>query len=420
MRKATLYICYYTVTEPLVQTQVIPYLVELTQRGMDVRLLSFEPRGISPQKLAQSGQALQGCGIAWHHLRYHSRPSLLAALYDIGVGTITAAWLCVTHNIRIIHARSHVPAAVGLILKRMLGIRLIFDMRGLLADEYVDAGRWSNDSVKFRLTKRMEAASLDRADALVMLTRRIKEELTATRPHLRNRTRDIEVIPCCIDAKKFAIPQRDRQAYRRLRGWSGRRVLVYAGKLGGWYLTQEMIDFFAAVHRVDDRYFLQVLTQGDQEMIGALLIAAGLPHEDFDVRCVSPDDLPLILAACDAGVSFIKPSYSKIASSPTKVGEYLGAGLPVITNSGIGDCDDMFRDPRLGVVISEFTRAEYRRAALRLSQMLEDPSGADYRRCYALAKLSIQNVGGPRYAAVYDRLLGLAVRVPGVSTPAES
>ena len=44
------------------------------------------------------------------------------------------------HRLDAIHARSHVPAATGLIVRRLTGCRLIFDIRGLLADEYVDAG----------------------------------------------------------------------------------------------------------------------------------------------------------------------------------------------------------------------------------------------------------------------------------------
>ena len=37
---------------------------------------------------------------------------------------------------------------------------------------------------------------------------------------------------------------------------------------------------------------------------------------------------------------FIKKSPSKIFSSPTKVGESLGCGVPIVYNEGIGDLDD--------------------------------------------------------------------------------
>jgi len=406
MRKAALYICYYTVTEPLVQTQVLPYLVELTGRGLDVTLLSFEPREISRQELDHSAKEIASHGIRWHHLRYHRRPSLIATLYDVVVGTLTAACICLRLNIRIVHARSHVAAAIGLSLKRILGIRLIFDMRGLLADEYADAGHWSKNSIKYRLTKRLETAFLNQADQVVVLTRRIQEELASTLPGFRKRLSTTMVIPCCIDPDRFAAQAPGRESLRAARGWSDRKVIVYAGKLGGWYMTREMIDFFAAARAVDIRFFFQVLTQGDPQFVESSLLESGVPHQDFDVRYVSSAGMPDVLAACDAGISFIRPCYSKLASSPTKVGEYLGVGLPVITTAAIGDCDAIFSDPRLGVVISAFDEPGYRRAALMLSEILEDPSGRHYRRHYAAAELSIQSVAGPRYAAVYDQLLG--------------
>ena len=68
---------------------------------------------------------------------------------------------------------------MALLLKRFLGCRFLFDLRGLMAEEYLDARRWTEDDVKFRLTKRIERVFFREADALVGLTHRIKADLTA-------------------------------------------------------------------------------------------------------------------------------------------------------------------------------------------------------------------------------------------------
>ena len=39
----TLYICYFGLREPLVQTQVLPYLRQIVRDGIEVSLLTFEP-----------------------------------------------------------------------------------------------------------------------------------------------------------------------------------------------------------------------------------------------------------------------------------------------------------------------------------------------------------------------------------------
>ena len=51
------------------------------------------------------------------------------------------------------------------------------------------------------------------------------------------------------------------------------------------------------------------------------------------------DDMAQRLAACDLAAAFLQPWRSSIATSPTKVGEYLASGLPTVVSSGIADGD---------------------------------------------------------------------------------
>jgi glycosyltransferase involved in cell wall biosynthesis len=411
MRNSTLYICYYNITEPLVRTQVVAYLAELAKRGLEVHLLTFERERLADDRRREIYLEMKSLGIEWSSLRYHQRPSLPATLYDIAAGTWRAFRLCRKHGIEVIHARSHVPAAMALTLQKLTGARFLFDLRGLMADEYVDAGHWNRDSLKFKLTKKMESVFFVRADAMVMLTRRIKQELLVTHPGLRGREGDITVIPCCVETERFHIRPDERNAYRKRRSWEGRRVLTYAGKLGTWYLTAEMARFFAAARRLDDRFFFQVLTQSDPGLIQRELENAGVSGADYDIRYAAPDELPLILSSSDAGISFIRPCYSKLASSPTKVGEYLAAGLPVVANAGIGDCDEMLAGAEAGVVACDFSDEEFSRVARELMSLLDEDGAPARCRDYTERELSMTRVGGPLYAGVYAGLLKTGERV---------
>src|SRR5262249_29582733 len=149
----------------------------------------------------------------------------------------------------------------------------------------------------------------------------------------------IEVIPCCAQVERFVAKPDARCAERRRRNWDGRRVLAYVGKLGTWYLVKEMAQFVAAARREDSRFFFQVLTQSEPSAMQQALDDPGVPVEAFDIGHVEPDEVPRVLCAADAGISFIRNCYSKRSSSPTKVAEYLAAGLPVVSTQGIGDCD---------------------------------------------------------------------------------
>src|SRR5437667_4373478 len=158
--KRVLFISYNGMLDPLGQSQVIPYLRELVQRGVVFNLLSFEREhawsDIGREQCENLARSLGEDGIEWHWLKYHQRPSLPATAFDVLAGIRKASELIRRRRIVMVHARSHVPAAMALALKRRHGVKFIFDVRGLMAEEYVDAGHWKKNSIPFRLTKNME------------------------------------------------------------------------------------------------------------------------------------------------------------------------------------------------------------------------------------------------------------------------
>ena len=150
-------------------------------------------------------------------------------------------------------------------------------------------------------------------------------------------------------------------------------MLVYSGSIGGWYLTEEMISFFVAMLSRLPSVHLLCLTTNGQDQVEAILKARGAPPESYTIKSVSSEEVSSYLSACDAGIAFIKPCFSKFASSPTKNAEYLACGLPLIINSGIGDSDSLIRSEGVGAMVSDFTQVEYEAAAATILSMLEDP-----------------------------------------------
>ncbi|MGE3372376.1 MAG: glycosyltransferase [Vicinamibacteria bacterium] len=399
-----LYLCYADIREPLIQSQVLPYLRGLSKGGLRMHLLTFQQSRVTAAERAAIRTALRRDGLGWHSLRYHRKPSLPATLFDIAAGALVTFALCVRYRIRTIHARSHVPAAMAMVSKWILGAKLIFDMRGLLAEEYVDAGRWRPGGLTYRLVKAMEQVFFRRADAIVMLTDAIRKELTAG-PPLSTRQEVIEVIPCCADVARFQAV--NREASRSRFGWRDDLVLVYVGKVGTWYLPERMAEFFARLQRSDPRWFFAVFTQAGAQLFQDALARAGVAQSRRLVTELQHEQVPEALVAADAGVSFIQPSYSKRASSPTKLGEYLAAGLPVVANAGIGDSQPLIEESRVGVVLNDFTEQEYRRATAGLGALLADPDHGPRSRRVAEERLGLRTVGWPAYARVYARIAAL-------------
>src|SRR6185436_2282485 len=103
------------------------------------------------------------------------------------------------------------------------------------------------------------------------------------------------------------------------------------------------------------------------------------------------------LAAADAGLSFIKRCESKVASSPTKNGEYLACGLPLILNAGIGDSDSLVQDWKAGSLIEEFGDQAYDKSAREVESMLSEDNIRTRMRDVAREIFDLETVAGERY-----------------------
>lgn len=395
----TLYLCYFGLREPLVQTQVLPYLRELGAGGIEVFLLTFEAQPTEhwqPDELKAAREALGQDGIRWYSLPYHKRPSVPATAYDIAQGARMAVRLVRQHGINVLHARAHIPVAMALLARRVTKCRLIFDIRGLMAEEYADAKVWTENSAPFRAVKRLERAGIRRADQIVVLTRRMRDYLVER--ELKSAAQ-VEVIPCCVDFKRF-----DERAAAESRKASERFEVVYAGSVTGLYLLEEMGRFFLKIRERQAGAFLRIMTQSSSEEATARLLRAGLSADDFWVGAVKPSDVPAILSSARLGLSFRKRTFSQIAASPTKVPEYLAAGLPVVCNAGIGDTDELLTRERVGVIVESFDEERLAAAADEALALEREPSiGA---RCVEAARenFDLSKVGGVRYRNVYRRL----------------
>lgn len=382
----SLYICYFGVREPLVRTQVVPYLRELAASGVGMSLLTFEPERFDETEWRER---LRADGIEWHTLRYHKRPTTLATVYDVVRGALRAAGIARRGGIRIFHGRSHVGTAIGALARRMSGGKVIFDFRGFLAEESVSRGNWREGGLPYRLTKAAERWLFRKADGVVFLTETVRRPLPVP----------VEVIPCCVDTARFAGA--DREAL----GLGDRVVYVYVGALGGFYLIDETAQLMAAARAADPRAFALVLTQSaPQPMIDAFE-RRGLSPNDYRVLSVPPEAVPRYLRAADVGVSLIRPSFARRASSPTKFAEYLAAGLPVISTAEIGDLDAQIERHRVGVLLRRFDPAAYAEAIGAMSELRRDPDVAERCRALACDEYDLHAVGGVRYRRLYDAVL---------------
>lgn len=421
MTKSALYVCYFGVREPLVQSQVLAYVRKLAQAGWTMHLLTFEPGW--PAEFPEAEQvarreALARDGITWHAHPYTKGHGLAAKVRDILTGLIKTRRIARENRVSIIHGRAHVATTIASLSTLFLRPKpkILFDIRGFNPEEYVDAGRWKPGSLKFRLLKWAERWLLRRSSGFVLLTEAGRKIMFPTAvPDTGPEAwrlpdgRPVQVIPCCVDMDRFETASAaSRETAKAAQNLQGRSVIAYVGALGGWYLDDEMARIWTVARRMNPASFALIFTQSPPAGIrGPLETAGAVEGKDFHIEKVPPAELAARLPAAELALSIIKPSFSKIASSPTKLAEYLAAGCVVISSAGIGDGDAQLTANRVGVILSDFDDLSIESALNAAFALAAEPDIADRCRRTAQELFDLNSVGGPRYVSIYDRMLGI-------------
>ncbi len=373
-----LYISYDGMTDPLGQSQVIPYLIELSKSGVEYHVISAEKSNKYQQNKAGIAKLLDEHDIHWHPLSYTKNPPVLSTLKDISRIRKTAARLQEKHSFDICHCRSYISAFAGLSLKKKFAVPFLFDMRGFYPDERVDGGLWKLSNPVFRLVyryfKQKERAFLKHADHVISLTEAGKE-IMAERDSWNVSANDISVIPCSADLGHFSPDNPTPESVEALRQETGIKkndfVLSYLGSLGTWYMTGEMLDFYAELikHKPDAKFL--IISRDDPEIMLKPARAKDIPTENIIVRPASRQEVPALISLSTVSIFFIKPVFSKKASSPTKLAEVLGMGVPVICNAGVGDVDSIVGGNNAGLVVEKMQPQHYHDAINNLDDLLQ-------------------------------------------------
>jgi len=166
-------------------------------------------------------------------------------------------------------------------------------------------------------------------------------------------TPPVTVVPCAASVDWFAGAVAGREQERCRRGVSDRIVLCYLGGLSSWQCIAETIQLAMRLRReIPEIYFL-LLTPDNPQSYRRQLDQIGRDGVDYAVRSVAADEVPVALSAVDAGFLLREDSPVNRVASPTKCGEYLAAGAPVICTRHAGDAAPVVETSGAGIVLGD-------------------------------------------------------------------
>lgn len=331
-------------------SQVLPYVQRLARKGLAVELHSYETDPLS--SLPTIGE-----GISWHPHRF-GPPGQLGALARIAVGAGAV------RDADVAHARSDLAAAAALLGRPRAWV---WDVRSFWVDQRIALGMVRQGSAVERSLRAIERRAAHGASAITALTQAAVDEL-ARRHGVRvaDKTR---LVTTCVDLDRFPLVPMPDQPIR----------LLLSGSYNALYDLPTMLRLVTALRRQRPATLTLLRPAPNQWDDSALADGGRVEFSSFA-------DMPGHVGAHHAGLSVCvtHEPMALIGAMPTKIGEFLATGRPVVVNAGLGDCDTLLQDSGTGVVLSGTEDDALDRAASELIELLADPETPT--RCRLLAE----------------------------------
>ena len=167
-------------------------------------------------------------------------------------------------------------------------------------------------------------------------------------------------------------------------------------------MLDEMLDFFSLfLKKKSNAKFLFITKDSPSE----ILIRVHKKHISMSsiiIKHSSREMMPSYIGLSNVSIFFILPLYSKKASSPTKMGEIMNLGIPIICNSGVGDVDEVMKQSMPELLVKEFNNKEYERVI--------DLTLNDFKPNREIIKQTAHNYyslnnGVNKYLEIYNQIL---------------
>jgi hypothetical protein len=146
-------------------------------------------------------------------------------------------------NIDVIHSFGPNAGSFGYLLSKMTGKDLIIDSFEPHAEAMVENGTWKKNGGAYFILSRLEKMQAKRAKHLIATSNGMYDYSIKT---YGVTPKSFFVKPACVDTELFFPREKNLKLVDELK-LKDKLVCVYAGKLGGIYLKQEIFDFLKNV-----------------------------------------------------------------------------------------------------------------------------------------------------------------------------
>jgi len=406
MQKKIIFLSEMPITNGVIQSQLLPILSAASIAGYDVEIMETTGRFDSQEKnreqaekkLEQERITLKSISVK----RYTLFPSIIYFTWK-AFGMIRDSIKENSDGQTIIYARNYKFAPILLIVKCLWKVPYIYSPRGA----YVAERRFykkTKDLLYASLIGYFEKKAILGAQKTIVETDGFKAHLEKTYSLPGGL---FQVIPNCYDSSLLPSSDWDREEMRQKLGFSGKKVIAYAGTVEVWYEFEKMIDLVSRLRKKCPNIFFQLFLKEDYArdessgMVGEirnLMEKYGFQeNESYAISSYSPAERYLYLSACDAGICLSVPEEFKSMMLYLKIVDFIGAGLPIIANSDMSEAKKIIAASGKGAIV-DYENWENSIERIDLDELFRKGSGhPDRLKEYSSSKVV------PEYIKLFKR-----------------
>lgn len=364
------YITIDSLSEGVGSSQITPLISRLSTSGLKICLISFEKQATSNE----IKDRILSLGVDWK-LHPFGSSGLIGGLNRLN--TIRR----IIPKTNLIHARSDIPAVAGISSDQA---PVLWDVRSLWADQKVMIHKNLVHSSLYHSYRRLESIAAHRSLGMSTLT-------SAVVPILEDRNIKLPahraVVPTAVDLSRFLLSLYFPQI----------KAALFSGTYNDYYdldLSARFIEELRKKIDIEVHWARPLESNKTKLGVGESKV---IPSSQLEMSSLIPNySFGMSVCRLDAGPSLT-------AAMPTKIGEFLACGRPVVVNKGLGDMDAFVNEFNAGVIL-DGTSINLAESAEKLISLIADPDTP--KRCRSLAeKYFSMDSGAEKYIDLYSRML---------------
>ncbi|MBK6643870.1 MAG: hypothetical protein IPG39_22875 [Bacteroidetes bacterium] len=255
--------------------------------------------------------------------------------------------ICLLTGQRQIISRNIMATLIALRLKKAgLVKKVCLDGRGAIAAEWNEYQVVPDENMKKAIFGQEKEAVLE-SDFRIAVSSKLVNYWKTSFGYAGN---NHVVIPCTLGSD-FEVPEFTDNAITNAAAAQGFAkndlVMIYSGSTAGWQSFAVLGDILGKVLKENPTHRLLFLAKEDENISK---MKADFPGQVSN-KWVGHKEVQQVLMAGDYGILYRENSVTNQVASPTKLAEYLAAGLPVIISDNLGDYSDFVKNHQCGNVI---------------------------------------------------------------------